>query len=288
MLKLAIVVPFLNQTEITKQTLKFLVENKTNPDTKILAFDNDSDEEIELPDGVDYYRSEVNIGNYPVFSEALEFVKEYPVIAFFHSDLFVYEKGYDDRILQTFHDNQNLGLAGFVGSDEIDVAGGRGGGTMSNFMGYGTVITRLDGTLKEWKGSPAEAHGKRETGFKNAAVVDGCSMIFRKKALEDIGFNPNFPLHHFYDRYMSCQMLEKQWKVGVLGIAFDHISGQTANQEQRYHDAAKDWCDAHGVQPPVIHQNNYDMSMYLEGERIFLREYRNEKRLIPIKVAQNN
>lgn len=299
MLNLTVVVPFYNQPELTTQALKFLVDNKTNPETKIVAFDNGSDKDIEIPEGVEYMHVESNICNYPVFKELTTIAKT-SVIAVFHSDLFVYERGYDDKILQTFDENQQLGLVGFVGSNEIDGNGGRGSGTMSNFMGLGVkddggivinpsqawdpwTANPMPEIPVKWRGSKAEIHGRRETNFARAAVVDGCSMIFRRKALEEIGHRDNFPIHHFYDRLMSCMMLEKGWQVGVLGIQFDHISGQTANQEQGYHEIAQMWCEAHGLTKRTPDMS-WDNVLYLEAERQFLTEYRDQKHLIPIKV----
>lgn len=279
MLDLTIVVPFLNQKELVETTLQLLVENKTNHTTRIIALDNGSEQSISFDESVDYVRFDENIGNYPVFRELLGLSKS-SVIGVLHSDVAVHERGYDDRILNTFEQNQQLGLLGFLGSNEIDIAGGRGLGTASNFMGK--TITNAE-TGKTWIGSPAEPHGRRVTGYEKGAVVDGLAMIFRRKALEEMQFKSSFPVHHFYDKLMSSQMLEKNWHVGILGIACDHFSGQTVAHEAKYHALAMQWCIERGIQPGE--NNNWDLAIYREAERQWLSEYRDQKHLIPIKVS---
>ena len=198
-MKLSIVIPAFNTPELLIKCLELIKENSTtNP--RVIVIDNGSKpplaEAIPLEMGLytimDYNKA--NTGNYPIYEQALRWTGD-DVIAYLHSDLFVYEKGWDFRILEAFRSNYKLGLTGFVGSNEIDIMGGRGYGTMSNFQGRKTG---------QWQGSSAEEHGKRITDLQSAAVLDGCSLIFRKIALQDIGFRADFPPHHFYDRLFSC------------------------------------------------------------------------------------
>lgn len=277
-MKLTAIVPVLNQFPIAKKTVQFLLAGLDNQ-SDILVLDNGSDIEFDLDfiepenrDKVKVVRLPEAIGSYPAFREALKYT-DAEILAFFHSDLFVYDIDWVLRVRAAFQTKPKLGLVGFIGSNEIDSAGGRGLGTMSNFMGN---------TTDSWTGSPAEPHGKRVTGYHNAAVVDGCTMIFRRKTLEEIGFREDFPIHHFYDKMMSCQVLEKGWEVAVMGIGCDHISGQTVNQEGKYHEAAKRWCEARGINAP---DGNWDLATYKQAERLWLNEYRDAKHLIPIKVS---
>jgi cellulose synthase/poly-beta-1,6-N-acetylglucosamine synthase-like glycosyltransferase len=242
-MKLAVAIPVLNQFPITRQAIKYLVEaREKESDYEIIVLDNGSDEpfKTDLP-GVKVERWEEPIGSYRAFDWGFG-VTDADIVAFFHSDIFVYEKGWDKRVMAEFEKDSRLGMIGYVGSNEIDPSGGRGLGTTSNFQGRTTRVFEGEKIgeswpLKnEWIGSPAEAHGKRNTGFTKAAVVDGCVMIIRREAWNDIGFRENFPPHHFYDRLVSTQLLEKKWNIGVLGIEFDHISGQTVSQEQKYEE----------------------------------------------------
>lgn len=286
-MKLTVVIPALNQFPLLEQTLKFLESDNYD----ILVIDNGSDEEFKTSQkNVRVLRLDENVGNYPVFKLAFEHT-DADIIAVFHSDFFVYDTEWSQKVIREFERDPKLGLIGFIGSNEIDYAGGRGLGTASNFQGQVVYEYRnFDGTPvaeeKKWIVSPAEAHGKRLTGFMYAAVVDGCSMIFRRDALRDIGFRDDFPPHHFYDRLFSTQMLEKGWRVGVLGIACDHVSGQTANQENKWQMTAKTWATEHHISPGGLGVN-WDNVIYAEAERRWLSEYRNNKHIVPCKVDIN-
>jgi hypothetical protein len=71
-------------------------------------------------------------------------------------------------------------------------------------------------------------------------------------------------------------MIEAAWRVGVLGISCDHISGQTANTQQGWQDTAKQWCEENSV---PFQGGNWDQSVYLEAERRFLPELHDYMRL---------
>ena len=310
-MKLSIVIPVLNQYDLLAQTIKFLAQNSvTQP--QLLLIDNGSNEEdkklvdaifdnlakiCNVPDLMSNFsefriiEQEKNIGTYRTFQDSLQYTKG-DIVSYLHTDLFIYEQGWDKRVLDSFEQNTKLGLIGFIGSNEIDNFGGRGIGTMSNFQGSG---------VGGWNGSPAEAHGRRITNINNGAVVDGCAMIFRKDCLQKLESKPNMPLHHFYDRLFSCQILEGGNEVAVLGIACDHISGQTVNKEVIHHFVAnqdmlnrfgskekwielrKEWINntmnpSRGKKP-----DNPDYWTYLEAEWQFLNEYRDVKHFIPIR-----
>lgn len=286
-MKLSIIVPVLNQHELTTTCLDMTVNNLSGKeDVELIVLDNGSDI------GFDYKTEKVkgrtiyylkSIGVYPTFWEGLKHSTG-DVLAFFHSDLVISEKNWDQRVLDTFRKDDKLGLVGFIGSNEIDASGGRGLGTTSNFQG-GTVRN----ATKEWKGSSAYIHGKVNSGFSNAVVVDGCSMIFRRSVLEQIPQRTNFPPHHFYDRLLSCEVLEKGYTIGVLGIACDHISGQTVNQEQNYHTLAEEWSRKNispfnWIAASEESQFNWDATIYKEAERQWLSEYRDQKHFIPRKT----
>jgi hypothetical protein len=108
-------------------------------------------------------------------------------------------------------------------------------------------------------------------------------MVFRRDVLEKITQRIEFPPHHMYDRLLSCEVQELGYKVGVLGIACDHISGQTANQESSYDTMAREWAEPRGLTLEPTAQN-WDSVVYLEAERQFLSEYRDSKRFIPRRV----
>ena len=284
-MKLCVVVPVLNQAPLATACIDF-IQAYSSQDTDIIILDNASDPVFDydithLKDtrNIKIIRLEKNIGVYPTFWEALKYT-DADLIAYFHSDLMLCEEHWDKKVIGAFMERPNLGLMGFIGSDEIDSMGGRGLGTTSNFMGYDHANSGKDGVKRSWKGSAAEVHGKRNVGFSNAMVVDGCAMIFRRKVLEQISQRNNFPPHHFYDRLLCCEVMEQGYDVGVLGIGCDHISGQTVNQENAYSIMAEEWCKNHNIN--ITH--NWDDAIYHEAERQWLSEYRDTKHFIPRKA----
>lgn len=308
--RLSIVVGVLNQFELAEKTIHMMVDNLDHPEeVELIAIDNGSDENFGaymMRDTKDPFkqlesavcrRNEKNTGNYPMFKQGCDMAKG-DVIAFLHSDVFVYEKGWDTKVLAQFDANESLGLVGFIGSTEIDNWGGRGGGTHSNMQGH-----TMYGETRQWFGSEAKIHGRQDRGFIiDGSVVDGCVMIFRKSVLEKIEVIETLPPHHFYDRIMSVQVIEAGYKVGILGVEFDHVSGQTANHESKWQDTSKEWFYlVRGITSPqqwaevnagwVNQANNpsrgkipdqWDYCAYLEGERMFLQTYRDLKHLVPM------
>lgn len=285
MSKLSIVFPVLNQIPLARTAIGFARMNLSeDSNAELIIIDNGSKTPFApqvLPAEQEIIiRHEDTIGVYPTFWDALTDATG-DVIAYLHSDLIVSEKDWDKRVLKAFEDDPELGMIGFIGSSEIDAAGGRGYKTTSNFQGDTYYDNDGLGHVKDWHGSPAHIHGFTNRGFTNAAVVDGCAMIFRRSVLESIPQRPDFPPHHFYDRLLSCEVRERGYKVGVLGIACDHISGQTVCNELAYHYFAMDWCKAHNVEIP---DGNHDTALYKEAERQFLKEYRDEKPFVPSHV----
>lgn len=275
--KLSIVIPIINNFKMTDTVVEYLKKNSvTNPE--ILIIDNNSDEEYENKDVSQVLRNPKNIGVYPAFKQGLEYSGG-DIICFMHNDVFIHELGWDKRVLEAFDKNRMLGMISFVGSSQIDYFGGRGNGTMSNFQGK-----TIDIAGEKITTSPAESHGIRITDLRPAVVVDGCVMIIRRSALEEIGFRENFAIHHFYDKLISVQLIEKRWNVAVLGIEMDHVSGRTVDHEIKYHLAAKDWSVNHRITPGGI-GTNWDTVIYKEAERQFLKEYRDEKYIVPISIG---
>lgn len=256
-----------NAFDVARDCLQKLSEN-TSGQSEVLAIDNGSTNYLLIedwrPSRVKVIRFDENFGNYPVFNYARP--QNWDILAFLHSDLMIYEKDWDLRVIEEM-ERHKLDLVGVVGSNEIGADGGRGLGTASNFQG-------------RWPGTgDAKVHGKLLTGVMPAAVVDGCAMIFRRSMLEKIGYREEFPPHHFYDRLMSCQVLEAGGRIAVVGIACDHLGGRTSVLEPDYHALAERWCRANGIMTPP-----WDLGVYLSAERMFLNEYRDRKHLIPVKI----
>jgi len=260
-MKLAVVIPAAHNPEMTRRCMELATKNATDTRTVVGVFDNGV--------GFGLWGTGVNVGNTEVFNQIRSIPAD--VVLVIHNDLYIWEEGYDRRILAAFGRDPELGLLGFVGSDVFDIAGGRGQYAWSNFMG--------------WEGgSPAEHHGLRVEEFRAAANLDGCAMAFRLDSLIDMAIPTDWPPHHFYDRLYCALMLEYNWHVGFLGVQCDHLNGQTANVFDGYHDLAREWCATNDC----VRTGNPDQDVYLEAEYRFLTTYRDEKRFIPLKVGADH
>lgn len=306
-MKLSIVVGMLNQFELTGATMKSMVENLERPEeTEFVLINNGSERGVEFLMQAEYMgklgamklvNNEKNLGNYPLFKQGLR-ESSGEVIAFLHSDVFVYQKGWDVAVRAQFDSHDNLGVLGFIGSTELDNWAGRGSGTTSNMQGR---------TVDRWHGSAGHHHGAVSGGMTiDGSVVDGCVMIFRREVLDRIEEKKNMPPHHFYDRLMCVQAIELGYKVGILGIEFDHVSGQVANQEQGWQTTSKEWFEKNlGISNPMDWgelrhawvndgrnpsrgkiPDQWDYCAYLEAEYQFLAEYRDQKRLVPLRYGK--
>lgn len=287
-MKLSIVIPIHNQIPLARACYAEMVKHNSNAgvDTEFIIIDNFSDsliQEIDFP-GAKIVHNGKNTGVYPTFDQGMK-IASGDIVAFFHSDLVIWEPNWNLKVLDRFIENDKLGLAGFIGSNEIDALGGRGLGTASNFAGRELRAILSNGATYSWNGSSWEIHGAHLTDFMKAAVVDGCAMIIRREAWEEISYREDFPPHHFYDRLISCQMLDVRWEIEVIGVECDHISGQTVNQEPGYQNMAYQWLsDNKKISELIRWNNNYDSDIYKISEEMWLNEYKDIKHLIPIRV----
>lgn len=281
---LSIVIPIHNQVDMAKAVYQQLVKTFKTYTPEVVLIDNGSTvplSQSDFPDAV-IHRNEKSIGVYPTFEQGFKVAKG-SIIAFFHSDLTVWEDDWALRVIHHFDMNDRVGMIGFIGSNEIDPSGGRGLGTTSNFMGLGLINEHG----KQWLGSAGYIHGKQSGGYSNAAVVDGCAMIISRHAWNVIGVVDGFPPHHFYDRLISTQLLRHHFLIAVLGIECDHFSGQTVNQEKGYQKMAWEWLVknniAHFALTDFDENHNYDADIYSLAEQQWLKEYR-ERGYVPYRV----
>ena len=119
MKKLSIIIGVLNGFELADETIKSMYDNLSDKEnTEIIIIDNGSDKPY-INNNVKVIRNEINTGNYPMFKQGLELAQG-EVIAFIHSDVFIFQRGWDLSVLAQFEANDSLGLVGFLGSTEID------------------------------------------------------------------------------------------------------------------------------------------------------------------------
>ena len=140
------------------------------------------------------------------------------IIGYLHSDLYLLEAGWDQRVLGEF-ENERVGVVGVVGalglaSDDIyrtpyDFRQLARSGVVSN--------------LTDW-----EVHGGHETGSRSMAVVDSCAVFVRRQLLSrcggwPVGTYPNSS--HCSDLWVCCTARRLGYVCRVVGVRAQHRSG---------------------------------------------------------------
>lgn len=285
-LSISIVIPVLGQHSLTKLCLNKIAENQMG-DIEVVIIDNGGDFEIkknELSEKITKLKiirpSTENTGVYPTFKYGMDNTAG-DIVLFIHSDLLIDDNGFDTTLRYVFAKDKNIGLLGFVGSDEINENGSRAWGTTSNFLGKTYSYNN-----ETWKGLPSSFFGITYDGLTKAVVLDGCAMAINRDVWNKIGYRENRPPHHYYDRFISCQVLEIGYDIWVLGIGCDHIGGQVASKEKKYFNTAKMWCQKNNIEPIKDDSGNinWDITMHTEAKRLFLKEWRDEKKFIPREI----
>jgi len=213
----------LNDTKGVMGTLKY----NTSDDTEWMIIDNGSTEPVEdffvknlKPKRMNYIRNEENIGLVKTIQQAYDNC-ETDILAITHSDVFIYEKDWDKRIISYFEKMPNLGAAGFFGAQGCGPIGER----IQDVPSAG-VMAGMSNMLE------AEIHGMRmEKEWHPVAIFDGLMMIFRMDMLrKGNGFDQRYIYHHIYDRDASLESLRRGYNNIVVNVPCHHLSGTTANR----------------------------------------------------------
>lgn len=274
MIKLGI--PVLEQHSLTHKCLGHLSENCVIPESvEVVVFDNASKSsyydcrfaETNFRFKTRLVRFEQNYGYYRPLLQVVGGTTDADIIGLMHNDLFIYEKGWDRRLLDSFLYDPRLGMVGVCGSDEIDDRGGRGGGTMCNFAGR--------------VGQLQEHTGKKIAGLHPALILDSMFMACRRPLIDALDIDEHTTLCHFMDKLWPLKIMTEGWRVAVLGLSVDHIGGQTAVLEgERFEEDAADWCRQEGIS---FKEGQASLALYLESERRFL-DYGRSKGYVPSRI----
>lgn len=140
------------------------------------------------------------------------------VIGYLHSDLFIHEEGWDERVLQEF-EWPTVAIVGFVGATSL--------GTPDIYrvpydyrqLARGGVVSNL---------TDAEVHGTRDTGSMNVAVLDSCAIFVRRTFLERLGGWPIGKMpntSHCTDLWLCGHAARLGRQVRMCGVSCTHVSG---------------------------------------------------------------
>lgn len=244
----------------TKVCMEWLRKTVDPSLTHVVLVDNGSTPPCQ-PYGADQIvRYEENIGGNAVIHRVLSELAPTEYIGFLHCDFVTREPCWDIRVVSIMQDCY-LSMAGFVGSNEVDERGGRGGGTALSYMG-----ATYEGIGVS---SKAEQHGRRLRigDIMPAAVLDHCSMFWKTSEL--MALTPtdgHYCPEHFMDRVWSCEVLERGGRIAVIGSETDHFGGGIAGGTPKADALRKKWLEAEGL--PYDPQRS-DLAVYVESERRF-------------------
>lgn len=263
-------IPVIDQHDSTYQAIEYLAATASKPDViSVILIDNGSDEPYDenhlpasLPFNVYMLRSNDNLGYYfPAKILYRMTATADDLVVLMHNDLFIYEKGWDVRLRQAFIDDPKLGMVGFCGSNQVDEKGGRGGGTMMNFRGE--------------KGQ--KQAGTLLSDLAPSCVLDSLFMAMRPAVVDSLRITNDIPICHFYDKIWPMRAIEEGWRVGTMGVEVDHLGGTTSVGNAHFREDCRKWLTENGIKAVP----DPETALYLEAERQWLSEFRDEKHLIP-------
>jgi glycosyltransferase involved in cell wall biosynthesis len=273
-MSISIVMPFINRADLAREALTQVAEY-ASADAQIIAYNNGCEDIVEAfnvypneghHQEVCLYEERNNRGIIHVLKKCAQ-LANHDIICFMHNDILVWEKNFDKRIEEAFDKDHKLGLAGFVGGAGVH-ENGRRIEVMSNMQGirWGKC---------DCHNIAAEHHGNVMTGFAYASVLDACVLIFRKYTFWDLeertdALSDKRPPNHWYDRNIPLHLIRMGYRVGIIGVPFDHYSANTADQTTSFNVATKEWLEKNNI---PIDRNNLDAIAYHVGREEFEKQW---------------
>ena len=181
------------------------------------------------------------------------------VIGYLHSDLYVHEFRWDERVLLEFT-KPEVAVVGFVGATRL------GYQDIYKVPYDYTQLARAD----VWSNlTDAEAHGRRDAGTRSIAVIDSCAVFVRREFLSRIGGWPvgRYPnASHCSDLWLCCMAHRHNRAVRMVGVSCTHRSGGRGAK-------GEDWLAARGGDRVSFHQ---------PAHKLIYEDFRD---VLPIKVT---
>lgn len=188
--KINVVIPVLDRSDETIQTLRALF--KSNKNIRVTIIDNGLNDLNYLKEfDVNIIKNSINAGVAGSFNQGLKnSVSSYVVLM--HNDIVVENKNWIDKAIKFMEANYSAGMVGQAGWK----------GIQSNGFYYSEkLVTSIDSHKK---------HGAKE--FEEVAVLDGCCNVIRNIGLKlDSLLN-----YYFYDADFSLQYRQAGYKLYVM------------------------------------------------------------------------
>lgn len=243
MITLDICFPVLNQEESTQKALNSFKWNQDDKNRHIIV-DNGSKrfvrDWLEGLEGEDMViRNSENVGLPKAMNQALQ-ISRADYTLFTHTDVEMFEPGWDVKIKRILTDLGSVGVAGFFGA--------RGIGAqhmyqvpyqMNQLARWGTLAgnrCRLDPNV--------HGHLQFADEFQRCAVLDGfCLIVKRGLKFWDKS------VHHNYDNDICLESIDAGWQNIVINMDVTHYGGRT--------DVNEDWASPFGKSKAEIHSESH-------------------------------
>lgn len=145
-------------------------------------------------------------------------------LCFIHDDILFHSNGWGVIVNHLFNENIELGLIGVAGAT---VKSKTPSGWWDCKEEYKLINIIQHFPFKEQQ---LQQVGFKDTNFKQAVVVDGVFLAFKKDT--NIRFNQNLNGFHNYDLNVAFEMTTKGYKIGVTNeILLEHFSIGNPNLE---------------------------------------------------------
>lgn len=248
-MRISIVIPVRDVEEATDNCISHII-NGSSELPEIIVIDNGSEKPYKH-NMARTIRNENNIGFWPSMLQGIQAATS-EIVLCMHNDVFIYERGFDQRIIEEFNKDPLLGIAGFFGARGVAIDGGR--------------LHPESQMLGLQYGTPWYANGALLTGSNPAVVFDSLAMIFRKPFLYNIDYN--VPPHHWTDRLITLRMVLAGYHAITIGIQFDH--GGSWTPPTTLDSFAENYCKEHNI---PFANGSWNMSIYEYGKNLFAREF---------------
>lgn len=185
------------------------------------------------------------------------------ILAYFHSDLFILEPGWNDMVLREFED-PDVAVAGFFGATGI-------GSERINVEPYHPHLLARYNPISNMVN--AEEHGGRVIVPCDVAVLDSLSMIVRRSFLDEVGGWPvdRYPPSHCSDMWICLTARRHRRKVRFIPVNISHNGGGVRGDGRFDYPewiAGTQWksdAECHRIGHQLIYDDFHDLLPFVVG-----------------------
>jgi hypothetical protein len=185
---------------------------------------------IEITDSEGEHKSIFEKYNLAITDMLKSEVNDNDIVIFTHEDVKIVDNLFKDKLEYLFENKKDIGICGFVGTQEYNELGGWWMNSPNKLKGH---------IIQEDNGKDNHLI-KGDCGyFNDIIVVDGCIFAVRAKVLKDgIRFDESFNGFHFYDiTFCLDTLLKTEWKICVADILIKHKSSGMGSLTKEWFEA---------------------------------------------------